>query len=118
MNVRKLISGIAGVLALSLLGAIAVAPSGVADPQAHAAAAKVSVGDNFFSPVKATTVSGGKVKWTNNGKVEHNVTFQGGFKSRNFGPGESVVAKFTHAGKFSYRCTIHSGMTGKIKVTG
>jgi plastocyanin len=57
----------------------------------------------------------GKVKWTNNGKVEHNFTFQGGY-SRNLGPGESVVKKFNRAGKFPYSCTIHPEMTGKVKV--
>jgi plastocyanin len=121
MNARRLTSGIAGAATLSLLGAIAIAPGSVAaDPQAHAAvAAKVSVGDNFFSPTKARIAPGGKVKWTNNGKATHNVTFSGGgFRSGNFGPGESAVAKFTRAGKFSYTCTIHPGMTGKVKVVG
>jgi plastocyanin len=97
--------------------AIAVAPGGVAaDPQAHAAGAvKVSIGDNFFSPVKARVSPGGKVKWTNNGKVTHNVTF-GGSSSGNLAPGATFVKKFNRAGKFSYTCTIHPGMTGKVKV--
>jgi plastocyanin len=98
--------------------AVAVAPGGVAaDPQAQAAGAvKVSIGDNFFSPVKARVNPLGKVKWTNNGKVQHNVTFQGGGSSGNLGPGESFVKKFNRAGKFLYSCTIHPGMTGKVKV--
>jgi plastocyanin len=99
------------------VGAVAVAPGGVpADPQAHAAkAVKVSVGDNFFAPVKARVDRLSKVKWTNNGKVEHNVTFKGGY-SRNLGPGESVVKKFNKVGKFPYNCAIHPEMTGKVKV--
>jgi plastocyanin len=97
--------------------AIAVAPGGVAaDPHAHAAAAaKVSIGDNFFSPTKARIAPGGKVKWTNNGKVQHNVTFQGS-SSGNLRPGESFVKRFNRPGKFLYHCTIHPGMTGKVKV--
>jgi plastocyanin len=97
--------------------AVAVAPGGVAaDPHAQAAAAvKVSIGDNFFSPVKKRVDRLGKVKWTNNGKVEHNVTFKG-VSSGNLGPGESFVKKFNKVGKFPYSCTIHPGMNGKIKV--
>jgi plastocyanin len=97
--------------------AVAVAPGGVAaDPHAQAAAAvKVSIGDNFFSPVKRRVDRLGKVKWTNNGMVEHTVTFKGGY-SRNVGPGESVVKKFNRVGKFPYSCTIHPEMTGTVKV--
>jgi plastocyanin len=97
--------------------AVAVAPGGVAaDPHAQAAAAsKVSIGDNFFSPTKARIAPGGKVKWTNNGKVQHNVTFQGS-TSGNLRPGESFVKKFNRPGKFLYSCTIHPGMNGKVKV--
>jgi len=121
MKARRLTSGIAGVATISLLGAITIAPGGVAaEPHAHAAAAaKVTVGDNFFSPSKVKIAPGGKVKWTNNGKVQHNVTFSGGgFQSGNFGPGETVKARFNRAGKFSYVCTLHSGMAGKVKVVG
>ena len=97
--------------------AVAVAPGGAAaDPQAQAAgAAKVNIGDNFFSPVKARVGPGGKVKWTNNGNVKHNVTFRGS-SSGNLRPGESFVKKFNRAGKFPYSCTIHPGMAGKVRV--
>jgi plastocyanin len=107
------------VAALGVLSLIGANASAGADPQAQAAAVKkVSVGDNFFSPTKANVAPGDKVKWTNNGKVEHNVTFAGGSKSGNFGSGESYVKKFNRAGKFPYSCTIHAGMTGKVKVGG
>ena len=115
----KVKSSLFGVVAIGAL-AVAIGPgSAGADPQAQTAAVKkVSVGDNFFSPVKAVIAPGDKVKWTNNGKVAHNVTFPNGFKSGNFSPGESVVAKFNRAGKFPYSCTLHPGMTGKVKVSG
>src|SRR5262245_30890755 len=109
-----------GAAAVGVL-AVAVAPGGVAaDPQAHAAGAvKVSVGDNFFAPAKVHTRRACcKVQWTNNGKVEHNVTFPNGFQSGNFGPGESVFKKFKRIGKFRYSCTIHPEMTGKVTVRG
>jgi plastocyanin len=101
--------------------AVAVAPGGVAaDPHAQAAAGvKVSIGDNFFSPVKTRVRRLQKVRWTNNGQVEHNVSFKDGY-SRNLGPGESVVKKFNRGGKggkfLPYSCAIHPEMTGKVKV--
>jgi plastocyanin len=110
----------ASLLAVAALGVTAlIGPSSTgADPQAQTAAVvKVSVGDNFFSPTKARVSTGDKVKWKNNGKVDHNVTFSGGgFRSGNFGPGESVKATFNRAGKFAYTCTLHAGMNGKVKV--
>ena len=113
---RRALAASGACAAIAVLAA-AVAPGGVAaDPHAQAAAAaKVSIGDNFFSPAKARVAPLGKVKWTNNGKVDHNVTFQGS-SSGNLGPGESFVKKFTRPGKFLYTCTIHPGMNGKVKV--
>jgi plastocyanin len=118
MKARILLSGAFALVALSLVGVSANAGSGGDGPQAQAAAVvKVRVGDNFFSPTKAKVNRGDKVKWKNNGKVDHNVTFSGGgFRSGNFGPGESVKATFARAGKFAYTCTIHPGMNGKVKV--
>jgi plastocyanin len=106
--------------------AVAVAPGGVAaDPNAQASShlpvKQVSIGDNFFSPVKVRVRRLHKVRWTNNGQVEHNVTFKDGY-SRNVGPGESVVKRFNHGcgsghGRpCPYYCTLHPPMSGKIKV--
>jgi len=113
---RKRLGGAAAlgaVIALAIGGA-----SSPADPSAGAAAAvKVSMGDNFFKPAKAKVRVGGKVRWTNNGQVQHNVTFgSGGFSSGNLAPGEGVARKFKRAGKFGYVCTLHAGMNGKVKV--
>src|SRR5262249_60261277 len=113
---RRAVAASGACAAIAVLAA-AVAPGVVAaDPHAQAAAAvKVSIRDNYFSPVKARVDRLGKVRWTNTGQVEHNVTFYGGF-SRNLAPGESVVKKFNRAGKFSYYCTLHPPMSGKVKV--
>jgi plastocyanin len=113
---RRALAVLGACAAIGVL-AMAVTPGGVAaDPHAQAAAAvKVTIGDNFFSPTKASVSPGGKVKWTNNGKVQHNITFKGA-TSGNLGPGASFVKKFTRAGKFPYTCTIHPGMSGKVKV--
>jgi plastocyanin len=73
--------------------------------------------DNFFTPFKGIVRAGGKVTWTNRGKVKHNATANSGaFATGNFGAGQSRTVKFRTAGKFPYTCTIHPGMKGKIKV--
>lgn len=113
---RKTLAALATGAALVIAGGVAGGSS--ADPTATAAAVKkVSAGDNFFSPTKATIAVGDKVKWTNIGKVDHNVTF-GTSGSGNFGSGETYVRKFNRAGKFPYTCTLHAGMSGKVKVGG
>lgn len=113
---RKTLAALSAGAAIALAGGAATGSS--ADPIATAAApVKVSAGDNFFSPVKAKVAVGGKVKWTNIGKVDHNVAF-GNSVSDNFGPGETYVRKFNRTGKFPYVCTLHSGMSGKVKVLG
>jgi plastocyanin len=116
MKVKTSLLAIVALGGTALIGAHSNAG---ADPQAQSAVVKkVTAQDNFFSPVKAVIAKGDKVKWTNTGKVAHNVTFPDGFKSGNFSPGESTVAKFNRAGKFPYTCTIHPGMNGKVKVSG
>jgi plastocyanin len=105
-----------------LVALVALSLGGVASSPAHkgahaAAAVKVSMGDNFFKPGKAKVRVGGKVRWTNNGQTQHNVTFgSGGFSSGNLAPGEGVARRFKRAGRFSYVCTLHTGMKGTVKV--
>jgi plastocyanin len=55
------------------------------------------------------------VKWTWAGRAPHNVTFRTKHSSTKSKGTYSV--KFANKGSFSYRCTIHPGMVGTIKVT-
>jgi plastocyanin len=73
-----------------------------------------------FSPASATVKVGQKVTWTNDDPVVHNVTAKSGasFKSSDFGNGKTFSFTPTKAGTISYVCTLHSGMTGTLKVTG
>jgi plastocyanin len=84
---------------------------------AHAAATHgVSLHEFRFHPGTLTIRRGDKVTWVWRDQTEHNVTFHG-FHSRTQVHG-SYTVRFTHAGTFSYRCTIHAaeGMRGKIVV--
>jgi plastocyanin len=79
-----------------------------------------SSGPGFsFSPNSVTIARGGTVTWTNSTGIDHNVTFVAATGApqtvANFTTGEQVRT-FTTAGTFNYTCTLHSGMTGSVKV--
>jgi plastocyanin len=81
-------------------------------------AAKIVI-DNFsFLPKTFTVPVGATVTWTNHDKVSHVVTtadnqFQ---KSPVLKAGQSFSNTFSTAGTYSYFCSIHPRMTGKIIV--
>jgi plastocyanin len=104
---RKLF--VAPIAAAALIVALVVAIP------ASGATKGVSVKDNFFSPKTASIKKGSTVKWTWAGRAPHNVTFKS-TKSKTITKG-TFSLKFNNKGSFSYRCTIHPGMTGTIKVT-
>jgi plastocyanin len=103
---RKLL--IAPLLAAALVVALVVAI-----PAQGSGSVKVK--DNFFSPKTESVKHGSKVKWTWAGRVAHNVTFKTVHSSTKTKGSYSL--SFNRKGTFSYRCTIHQDMTGKIKVT-
>jgi plastocyanin len=75
--------------------------------------------DNFsFSPKTFTVPAGATVTWTNHDNVPHVVTsaddqFQ---NSPVLKTGQSFSNTFATAGTYSYSCSIHPRMTGKIIV--
>ncbi len=75
--------------------------------------------DNFsFSPKTFTVPAGGAVTWTNHDNVPHVVTsaddeFK---KSPVLKTGQRFSNTFATAGTYSYFCSIHPRMTGKIIV--
>ena len=69
-----------------------------------------------FNPNSVTVKVGQTVKWVNDDSAPHNVT-GGPLHSNTFGNGGSFTYKPTKAGKISYVCTIHPGMTATLNVT-
>jgi plastocyanin len=70
-----------------------------------------------FSPVSTTVEAGTTVTWTNNDAMAHTVTSTTGlFNSDTLLPTKKFSYKFTTPGSFSYKCLIHSNMSGTIKV--
>jgi plastocyanin len=70
-----------------------------------------------FRPATLTVARGTRVRWMNADNVSHTTTSNTGIWSATLSPGERFARRFRRAGEFNYRCTIHTGMTGRIVVT-
>jgi plastocyanin len=93
------------------------APPGVAAAPVVAAKAEVKI-DNFsFSPAALTVKAGTQITWTNGDDIPHTVVSNGPvFKSKVLGTGEKFTFTASKPGTYSYSCSIHSNMTGKVVV--
>jgi plastocyanin len=93
------------------------APPGVAAAPVTAAKAEVKI-DNFsFSPTALTVKAGTQVTWTNGDDIPHTVVSNGpAFKSKVLGTGEKFTFTASEPGTYSYSCSIHPNMTGKVVV--
>jgi plastocyanin len=91
----------------------------VMGPPAHAATLDVSMTGNTFSPRDISIARGDTVRWTNNDSITHNTTGNAMlnlWSSGNLAHGGQFSRSFTAAGTYGYHCTIHSSMTGSVKV--
>jgi plastocyanin len=80
--------------------------------------AMVHILDNSYSPRTLTVPVGTTVTWMHTGTVKHTVTATGLFDSGILSPGATFRYTFTSPGTYTYRCELHSGMSGTIVVTG
>lgn len=103
----------AGAAAAAVLGFGAL---GVALAQGPAATA-VTI-DNFtFSPPTITVAAGTTVKWTNTDDIPHTVrAVDGSFHSKAMDSDDSYSFTFAKPGVYSYFCSIHPKMVGKVVV--
>lgn len=77
----------------------------------------VTVNNDFFTAAAITVPVGTTVTWSwSPDAITHNVTFADGTTSGDKGANASYSQKFSTAGTFTYRCTIHTGMTGTVTV--
>jgi amicyanin len=82
------------------------------------AADSVAIRNFAFGPQVVTIKAGTTVHWTNNDTEAHTVTSDNGvFHSPVLQPGASYSYTFTKPGTYSYYCTIHPFMTGKVVVS-
>lgn len=112
-NGRWLTLAVPAILALALFSAAAAGTE--ANPKGQEAAVKI---DNFsFGPQTVTVPVGTTVTWTNRDDIPHNVVSTDGvFKSKVRDTDETFSYKFEKTGTYSYFCSIHPKMTGKIVV--
>ena len=69
-----------------------------------------------FTPVQVTVPVGGRVNWSNQDSVGHTTTSDTGIWNGNLGAGGSFSRTFDAAGTYSYSCTVHAGMNGRVVV--
>ena len=103
------------VIAIVLL--VAGSPSVTASDQPSAATAEVKIDNFVFGPQTITVPVGSTVTWTNKDDIPHTtVSTDGVFKSKVMDTDEKFSFKFTKAGTYSYFCSVHPKMTGKVVV--
>jgi plastocyanin len=110
------ITGLMAPLMIALF--LLAGPPGVtANGQGSGADAEVKI-DNFsFGPQELTVAVGATVTWTNRDDIPHTVVSADGvFKSKARDTDEKFSYTFTKAGTYSYYCSVHPKMTGKIVV--
>jgi plastocyanin len=89
----------------------------VAEQEKASAEAAIKI-DNFsFTPAMVTVPAGTTVRWTNRDDIPHNVVSDDkSFKSKAMDTDENFSYTFSKPGTYSYFCSIHPKMTGKIVV--
>ena len=89
----------------------------LASAQEKPATTEVKI-DNFsFGPATLTVPVGTSVTWTNRDDIPHTVVSSDGvFKSKALDTDEKFSFTFSKAGTYSYFCSIHPKMTGKVIV--
>lgn len=70
-----------------------------------------------FGANPLTVAAGTTVTWINNDSTAHTSAANNGlWSSAIIGPGQTFQFRFTTAGTFPYRCTIHPNMVGTVTV--
>ena len=90
-----------------------------ATPMATAAAtpARVEINQMRFEPASLTIAAGTTVTWVNDDESPHTVTDRGRvFRSSALDTKDSFSYTFATPGEFTYFCTLHPMMVGKIVV--
>jgi plastocyanin len=98
---------------------IAITDVPLATDGAAAAAERDIALDNFsFSPGDTAVTAGSTITWTNRDDVPHNVVeTQGRFKSPVLDTDGRFSHRFDAPGVYSYYCSLHPKMTGRVTVS-
>src|SRR6266849_562089 len=111
------VAGLAVPVMIAVLLLFAGSPSVTANDQPSAANGDVKIDNFVFGPQTLTVPVGATVTWTNKDDIPHTtVSTDGVFKSKVMDTDEKFSYTFTKVGTYSYYCTIHPKMTGKVLV--
>jgi plastocyanin len=93
-------------------------PGSASPSSGQGKSAEVSLRDDSLQPKTLTVAAGTTVRWTNEGKHRHTVTFdQQQWDSGPINPGVSYSHKFDRPGTYAYHCELHpQQMRGIIEV--
>jgi len=105
-------------LRLALAAAAAATFCAAALTAAVAASPAAVTIDNFnFSPMTLTVAAGSTVTWTNHDDIPHTVrAVDGSFHSKAMDTDDSYSFTFAKPGVYSYFCSVHPKMVGKVIV--
>jgi plastocyanin len=102
---------------LAALFATQIAAASQSGPVAQASKAKkVDISHFEFHPPTLSVNKSARVVFSNSSGTAHTATDRGAFDTGRIKPGRSVAVRFGQKGTFSYHCTIHPFMHGKIVV--
>ena len=111
------IAGLVMPVMIGMVLLLAGSPSVKAIDQPSAANAAVKIDNFVFGPQTITVPVGATVTWTNADDIPHTaVSTDGVFKSKVMDTDEKFSYTFTKAGTYSYYCSVHPKMTGKVVV--
>jgi plastocyanin len=111
------VAGVAMPVMMAMLLLFAGSQSVKANDQPPAANTAVKIDNFVFGPQTVTVPVGATVTWTNVDDIPHTaVSTDGVFKSKVMDTDEKFSYTFTKAGTYSYYCSVHPKMTGKVVV--
>ena len=111
------VAGLAIPVMIAVVLLFAGSPDVTANDQPSAAEAAVKIDNFVFGPQTITVPVGATVTWTNKDDIPHTtVSTDGVFKSKVMDTDEKFSHTFTKAGTYSYFCSIHPKMIGKVVV--
>lgn len=78
----------------------------------------VDIRDFAFEPHEVKVSNGATVRWVNRDPAPHSIAMEGGRpgNSGQLDPGREHAVTFSEAGRFTYRCGVHTTMLGIIVV--
>lgn len=112
MRNKRFVSGLMGMAAVCLCLLMGLAsPSGAAE---H----RVIIANFAFSPASLTIKAGDTVLFVNRDDVPHTATraAKGAFDTESLSQGRNMKITFANPGEYTYNCSIHPSMEGRIVV--